>query len=413
MFSDDRELLVFTELTVNFKEAVITIKASDAIQQMYLYHDKQSRLLMLSYETEEKVKEIALARIEGSPILQQGGVESVDGRVSIRVSLEKCSLCSLMTSMKQSSSVSELCISRGGERLRVSCAFCGETLTREGGGRVKRIRPLPSEGWECMAEEWFCHPVLDSEGESVSPMENVEKLSLKPRKDDVFYTEMFYLLSGYNVCKKGSHRKIELGNKREGLTVTCEVCDQLLGSEYENWVELYQCQVQLKLSPLVGTAIATQVVNRHVERMVGQLCRKLRLEGHVCRVIVKPFEADPMHVILPTGLKDPWPTSRVLGFLWLLEPEWSVSVFSSRRGRSEYESGKVVQLMYLTRIEGRERIEAFPWELWLTDNEAYKLEIPYSMCQQLFQQLLRSSCLLPPQHKSMGTSMKLGFLRTV
>ena len=411
MYSEHRELLVFTELTVNLKEAVITIKASDVIQQMYLFHDKESRLLVLSYETEEKYKEVALARVEGSPTLQQRGVESVEGRMCVRVSLEKCSLCSLMTSKKQRRSVSELCLSRGGERLRVSCAFCGDNLTREGGGRVKRIRPLPSEGWESMAEEWFCHPVRDKEGESVSPTENVEKVSLKPRRDELFYTEMFYVLSGYDLCR-GGRRKIELGNKREGLSITCGVCDQLLGSEFQDWVELYQSQVQLKLSPLVGTAIATQVVNRDVERMVGQLCRKLRLEGHICRVIVKPFEADPMHVPLPTGLRESWPTPRVLGFIWLLDPEWGVSVFSSWRGRSEYESGRVVQLMYLTRVEGRDKIESFPWELWLSDIEAYKLEIPYSMCQQLFQQLLRSSCLLPPQHKSVGTCMKLGFLRT-
>ena len=411
MSSDNRELLVFTELSVNLKEVVITIMASDVIERLFLYYDKEPRLLKLIYATEGgKEREVALARVEGTPLLQQGGIETAEGRVCIRVSLERCTLCALMTSVKQSKSLSELCVSRGGDRLRISCAFCGEVLTRAGDGRIKRIRPLPSEGWECMAEEWFCHPLHDEAGQAVSPMESIE-LSMKPRKDDVFYSEMFYVLSGQSV-PKGSRRKIELGNKREGLTVTCAACDQLLGSEYKEWVELYQCQVRLRLSPLVGTAIATQVVNRHVEGMVGQLCKKLRLEGHVSRVLVKPFEADPLPVCLPAGLREAWPTPRVLGFLWLLEPEWRVSVFSSVRGRSQYESGRVVQLMYLTRVEGRERIEKFPWELWMSDKEAYRLEIPYPMCQQLFQQLLLSSCLLPPKHKAVGTCMRLGFLRT-
>ena len=403
------ELLVFTEVSVNLKEVIINVTSSDVIQHVSVFHDKERHLLKLGYEAAGcGMREVGLARVEGTPLLQQRGIEVVEGRTCVRVSLEKCTLFSLTTSMLQGRGVGDMRMARGGERLEISCKLCGEKLTRDGGARMRRIRPFPSEGWENMAGEWFCHEVHDAEGKAQSPMDRIERMSLKPAPEDLFYSEMFYTLSGASI-PKGTRRQIELGNKREGLTVTCGGCDQLLGSEYEECVELYQSEVELRFSPLAGAGV--QVFRRSVERMVGRLCRSLRMDGHVSKVIIKPFEADPPPLRLPAGMKEHWPTPRVLGFLWLLEPDWQVSVFSSRAKKTQYESGRVVQVMYLTRVEGRERIDAFPWELWLSDPQVYKLEIPYQLSLELFQQLLRSTCLLPPGHRRMGACMRLGFLR--
>ncbi|XP_064648194.1 E3 ubiquitin-protein ligase E3D-like [Lineus longissimus] len=264
----------------------------------------------------------------------------------------------------------------------VSCRNCGKKLfVRD--RPFSKVLPLPSDGWQEVAENWFCHKEKD----------DVPEISrLQPRQDEILIGETDF----YMALNKSVSHCFRL--KENSGDLVCDRCARVIGAGYKDhdilFAEVYIHSVIVTSSKEneEKTTISSLTTNQYCDVLFSRLLLDQAQVFTSFRFIVESKVGGKFKPFI---------------LVWLMDQQAYLGTPDVDTSAKEVVFVPVVKLLYQGCIGGRNKETA---ELWSRDMTVHSIELPSSLCLKVLSSLIEATKQVPPSLRYLN-GFHVGHLR--